>query len=229
MPPNEEFLPVGYYYVLPHHAVFKDSTTTKCRAVFNASAKTSNGNSLNDCLLIGPKQQPDLYSILVRFRFLNVALTGDVTKMYRQVILNEKDRNIHQNYWRSDPSKPIKKWRLTRVKYGVASSSYHAIRALRDSVVNAPNQICKESILESFYVDDYVGGAAPEITTRLTSTLASVGMQIRKWAKSSKAVMAAIPPELRENKEISFYEHDQNLKTLGLLWAPEKDCFRYEI
>ena len=108
------------------------STTTKCRAVFNASAKTSNGNSLNDCLLIGPKQQPDLYSILVRFRFLNVALTGDVTKMYRQVILNEKDRNFHQIYWRSDPSKPIEKWRLTRVIYGVASSSYHAIRALRD-------------------------------------------------------------------------------------------------
>ena len=100
--------------------------------------------------------------------------------------------------------------------------------------MNAPNQICKDSILESFYVDDYVGGAASEsaalkLQQDVTSTLASVGMQIRKWASSSKAVMAAIPPELRENKEISFYEVDQNLKTLGLLRAPEKDCFRYEV
>ena len=47
-------------------------------------------------------------------------------------------------------------------------------------------------------------------------------MQIRKWASSSEAVMAAFPPELPENKEV-------NLNTLGLLWAPGKGCFRYKI
>ena len=71
--------------------------------------------------------------------------------------------------------------------------------------MNAPNQICKPSILESFDVDDYGGGAASEsaalkLQQDVTSTLASVGMQIRKWASSSKAVMAAIPPELREKR-----------------------------
>lgn len=37
-------------YYLPHSAVFRDSITTKCRVVFDASSKTTSGYSLNDCL-----------------------------------------------------------------------------------------------------------------------------------------------------------------------------------
>lgn len=40
-------------YYLPHHPVFKDSSTTKLRVVFDASAKTSTGVSLNDTLSVG--------------------------------------------------------------------------------------------------------------------------------------------------------------------------------
>lgn len=45
-------------YSLPHHAVFKESTTTKLRTVFNASQKSSNGLSLNDTVAIGKIKQP---------------------------------------------------------------------------------------------------------------------------------------------------------------------------
>ena len=45
---------------LPHHPVINpDKQTTKLRVVFNASNKTSNGNSLNDNLYIGPSLQLD--------------------------------------------------------------------------------------------------------------------------------------------------------------------------
>ena len=45
---------------LPHHGVFrKDKATTKCRVLFDCSAKTYDGQSLNSCLLKGPKLQPD--------------------------------------------------------------------------------------------------------------------------------------------------------------------------
>ena len=57
-------------YYLPHHCVNKpDSTTTELRVVFDVSAKTTSGHFLNDCLLVGPKLQDDLFNILVRFRF----------------------------------------------------------------------------------------------------------------------------------------------------------------
>ena len=41
-------------YFLPHHPVFKEtSSTTKTRVVFDGGAKTSNGLSLNDILQVG--------------------------------------------------------------------------------------------------------------------------------------------------------------------------------
>lgn len=44
-------------YYIPHHAVIKpDSLTTKTRVVFDASAKTTTGISLNECMFIGAKQ-----------------------------------------------------------------------------------------------------------------------------------------------------------------------------
>ncbi|GFU37544.1 uncharacterized protein TNCV_4274721 [Trichonephila clavipes] len=50
----------GYY--LPHHGVLRlSSNTTRLRVVFNASAKTSSGLSLNDLLYKGGVIQEDLY------------------------------------------------------------------------------------------------------------------------------------------------------------------------
>jgi hypothetical protein len=71
-------------YFQPHHPVFKaTSTTTKTRVVFDGSAKTSNGLALNNILQVGPTVQPDLYSIVLRFRSHQVCFTADIAKMYR--------------------------------------------------------------------------------------------------------------------------------------------------
>lgn len=46
---------------LPHHVVIKsDRLTTKCRVVFDASAETANGKTLNDLLCIGPVLQNEM-------------------------------------------------------------------------------------------------------------------------------------------------------------------------
>jgi len=84
-------------YYLPHHAVVKNSSiTTKVRVVFDGSAPARSGLSLNDILLRGAKVHPDIISIILRFRLHTVAITADVTKMYRQVLLHEDDRNLHR-------------------------------------------------------------------------------------------------------------------------------------
>ena len=144
--------------------------------------------------------------------------------------MNELDRNLHQLYWRSDPSEPITKWRLTRVIYVAASSSYHAIRALRESVDKATNHFCGDAILNSFYVDDFLGGTsspdeAVSLYKDITITLASPGMPIRKWASISKQVMKELLVEIHENKDFLLLKDDHGIKTLGLNWTPQTETF----
>jgi hypothetical protein len=79
-------------YYLPHHPVFKGTnSTTRTRVVFDGSAKTSNEMSLNDILQVGPTVQPDLYSIVFRFRNHQVCFTADITKMYCQIFVHPQD------------------------------------------------------------------------------------------------------------------------------------------
>nr|XP_033200179.1 uncharacterized protein LOC117162388 [Bombus vancouverensis nearcticus] len=59
----------GYY--LPHHGVTKASSqTTKLRVVFDGSAPSTTGTSLNDTLHTGPKLQEDLFSPYLAIRCL---------------------------------------------------------------------------------------------------------------------------------------------------------------
>ena len=55
-------------FYLPMHAVRKESSsTTKIRAVFDASGKSSSGVSLNDTLLVGPTVHSSLIDVLLSF------------------------------------------------------------------------------------------------------------------------------------------------------------------
>ena len=86
------------------HAVRKESSsTTKIRAVFDASAKSSSGVSLNDTLMVGPTAHSSLIDVLLRFRFHRITLTTDVSQMYRAVELTSPDRDLHRFVWRNDP------------------------------------------------------------------------------------------------------------------------------
>ena len=53
--PADDPPPRATHY-LPHLAIVRrDKSTTKVRVVYDASAKSANSPSLNDCLLKGPK------------------------------------------------------------------------------------------------------------------------------------------------------------------------------
>lgn len=71
----------GFY--LPHHAVMKESSnTTKLRIVFDGSAKSSTGISLNDTLLTGATLQKPLFTHLIRFRLHPMIIIGDLEKCF---------------------------------------------------------------------------------------------------------------------------------------------------
>ena len=87
--------PSQLFYLSMHMVRKESSTTTKLRAVFDASAKTSSGISLNDILLVGPTVHPPLVDVLVHFRSHRIALIADVSHMYRAVLLSEPDKDLH--------------------------------------------------------------------------------------------------------------------------------------
>lgn len=105
-------------YYMPHHVVFKEnSSTTKLRVVFDASCKTDTGVSLNDILKVGSTLQPDLISILIKFRTWRYVLTGDVAKMYRQVLVEESQRRLQRILWRNSNQEEVQTFELATVTY----------------------------------------------------------------------------------------------------------------
>lgn len=115
---------------LPHHGVLRESSsTTKLRVVFNGSAPTSSGISLNDCLHAGPKLQQDLDAVILRWRMHAFAFAADIEKMYRQIVTHPEDRHYQQILWGTSDSP--RSYQLTTVTYGLTCAPYLALRVLQ--------------------------------------------------------------------------------------------------
>ena len=107
--PNTEIVSPGTetYYLALHAVDKKDSTTSKLRVVFDALAKSDTGTSLNDHLMVRPTVLPPLVDVLLRFRQFKIALTSDVSRMYRAVRIPDNQKDLHRFLWREDPEESI--------------------------------------------------------------------------------------------------------------------------
>ena len=222
------------HYYLPHHAVLKeDSTTTKLRVVFDGSAKTSTGISLNDTQHIGAPVQDDLVSILLRFRHHNYVLSADVAKMYRQIEIKKDERAMQRILWRTDDNSPIKVYELNTVTYGTASAPFLATRCLHEIGQECKVQYPRTSnvILHDFYVDDLLSGAqtideATQLKHELNTTLEAYGLELRKWASNDVRI---IQDDGKMNNHDICIHGDKDPKTLGLVWDSRNDILKYTV
>lgn len=148
----------GYY--TPHHAVIKNSSmTTKWRIVFNFSAPSSTGVSLNAILHNGPTIQNSTFVIHLRFRIHKVVIMGDIEKMYLQVKVRAEDRKFQRAVWfDKDKLITIESNTLT---FGETSAPYLAIRCLHqlacDHEITHPAGA--NAIKYDTYVDNLASGA----------------------------------------------------------------------
>ncbi|XP_022197772.1 uncharacterized protein LOC111054948 [Nilaparvata lugens] len=233
MSPAPESSYQEFCYHIPHHPVFKpDSTTTKLRVVFDASAKSVTGLSLNDVIHIGPTVQPELFETVLRFRTHRIAFIADVTKMYRQILVHPEDRNVQRIFWRSDENQPVQEYFLNTVTYGTSSAPYLATRTLNHlaDVECPPNSAVCHALKEDFYVDDLISGSstiesAIELSHQLLTTVDRGKMELRKWLSNSTELLATIPPHLVEtatSRPLSD-SSDSVVKALGLIWNSTTD------
>ncbi|CAK1589477.1 unnamed protein product [Parnassius mnemosyne] len=144
--------------------------------------------------------------------------------MYRQIFVHPDDRPLQQIVWRNDPSEPMKGYQLNTVTYGTASAPYLATRCLKQIGMDCKDDKISEIIIHDFYVDDLLTGGdsiqdALDIHNKVSSELATAGMNLRKW-KSNE------PRVILNNNNSSL---DLNIgstepcKTLGLSWQIESD------
>lgn len=220
-------------YYLPHHAVFKpSSSTTKTRVVFDGSAKTTNGRSLNDILMVGPTVQQDLYSIVLRFRTHEIVFTADITKMYRQVKIHPEDASLQRILWRKSPDQQLKTYELSTVTYGTASAPFLATRSLNKLAEEEFDKYPRaaEILQRDFYVDDALSGSnnlddALQLQEELIALLNGGSFPLKKWCSNHPALLEAVPPDDREMQLPLEFNKEESIKTLGLSWHPTSDKF----
>ena len=197
--PQQDLLkPESEGYYLPTHGVFKESSTmTKLRVVFDATASTTSGSSLNEQLLAGPNLYPQLVPILINFRSYVVGMTTDIGKMFHEIALDHCERDVHRFLVTGEDGQ-TEDWRMKRLTFGVTSSPFLATQLYKDEFPEA-----SDIILHHLHVDDCIAGAATEedaicIWRQLNDLLQHPCMTLRKWRTNSPALLHTIPGRPRQ-------------------------------
>ena len=181
-------------------------------------------------MTVCPTIQPTLDQTLLRFRTYPVAISGDISKMYQEVMLSPGDRSLHRFIWREDVTQPWKDYQMLRVTFGVAASPYLAVKTLQQASRDFGSSLPKASyhIEHSFY---FFGGAATPkeaitLQADIRSILCKAGFQLKKWRSSSKQVLCSIPDDLLEplpTQDLVDLHSASYPKALGLAWDSRKD------
>ncbi|XP_018373017.1 PREDICTED: uncharacterized protein LOC108767570 [Trachymyrmex cornetzi] len=182
------------------HTAHEESTTTKLRVVFDASCKTSSGQSLNDLLMVGPKIQQELMEILIRFQQHNYVLIANISKMFRQIKINKRDRALQRVLW------CLKQLALDN------SQTYPGAAA---------------TIQNDFYMDDLITGSDSvshlrQLKQDVVKILATARQELRKWNSN---VLELLSNSENERPLASKEE----VKTLGIHWNAQEDMFKFKV
>lgn len=221
---DRPIIPERPHFYIPHHPIQK-----KFRVVFDASAKTTNNQSLNDLQLPGPKVQPALYDTILRFRSGKIAITADIEKMFRQVRVVEDQWDLQRILWREDPRDDLKEYWLTVITYGLTSAGYNAVKAMLKCAADNANDfpMAAKLVPRCFYMDDLLLSVntleeAKEAYWQVKGSLGAGGFKLTKWSSNMPATIenASTAPVGIEEK--------QNISLLGLVWDPTADelCFK---
>ncbi|XP_053692614.1 uncharacterized protein LOC128741063 [Sabethes cyaneus] len=228
----------GSVFYLPHHGVLKPTnTTTKLRVVFDGSAKSSTGVSINDTLEVGPVVQRDLASILMDFRGFPFVFIVDIPMMFRQIGVLSPDRKYQRILFRKHQNEPVTAWELQTVTYGLATSPFQATMALNQLAEDHRNELPEAAyaIKEGAYMDDILTGAytlpdACKLQHDVEILLAKGCFGSHKWCSNVVELINNVPEELRG---VSFEIAEDNpravVKTLGVVWNPIEDWFSFNV
>ena len=218
----------GPVHYIPHHEVMKpESKSTPLRIVFNSSASYM-GHTINDYWAKGPNVLNDILSVLLKFRENQIALVGDISKMYNSIHLCPRDQHTHRFLWRDlESERPPDHYALTCVPFGDRPSGAIAITALRKTAEMSEEMYPQavEVIKNNSYVDDILASApTQEAATKLAKDIDHVldvgGFAIKHWIVSGD--------QRKSTPGIKLLSTETE-KILGLTWKPVEDVFTFSV
>ena len=122
------------------------------------------------------------------------------------------------------------------VTYGTAPASFLATRCLNQLASEEASSFpfAAEVISCDMYVDDLVTGSnnlseARRLQEEIIHVLGKGGFALHKWCASHPDLLEGIPEQLRESEVSCNLKNYEDIKTLGLVWHPSQDTFKYEI
>ena len=124
---------------------------------------------------------------------------------------------------------------MKRVTYGIGSSAFHSTCCLKEVANRTNNHTVADALNNSFYVDDFLGGAntiteARNLMKDLCTELSAFGFELRKWTSSHPELAMELPLELRETSdELARFSEEYKIKALGICWKPNTDEFAFSI
>ena len=227
-------------WYLPHHPVHNDKKPDRVRVVFDGAAKF-HGTALNNHLLQGPDLVNNLPGVLMRFRKEPIALIADISAMFHQVLTPRRDQDSLRFLWwpRGDLTAPPADYCMTRHVFGLRSSPSCAAFALLRTAADYGKEFDEKVtnyVQRNFYVDDLLLSVPTTLDAEhaahdLTALLKRGGFTLTKWSSNSRQVLQCIPSEIRAQAVQNLVPSDclPGAQTLGLLWEPDSDYFRYSI
>ena len=233
----------GTAHYLPHRPVVReDKSTTKIRAVFDASCSV-NGVSLNDCLYPGPNLLVKIFDILLRFRLNKIAILADIKQAFLNISIHPEHRDFVRFLWRNQTNGKIDVYRFNTVVFGLTSSPFllnDTIRKHWEQYLN-DNRAFVKKFLEDLYIDDTTSGCedvdeGKYFYNTSTKIMKDAGLLLRKWTSNDSELQNFFDseePSMKSSVEddMSFAQSqfpqsvDSCKRVLGIEWDLKSDKF----
>ena len=153
-----------------------------------------------------------------------MALSADISEMFLQIELQEKDRQYHRFLWRDFDTRDPDVYTFTRLLHHFAPST--SFRPMQRHALDFPEAAI--TVNDSVYVDNVLDPcettqSAQQLRRQLLELLALAGFKLRKWSSNELMIIKDIPLEDRLcTLEISKDERPKT-KTLGVIWEAKSD------
>ncbi|XP_047499242.1 uncharacterized protein LOC125046242 [Penaeus chinensis] len=174
----------------------------------------------------GPGILNSLLGVLFRFRQNNIAIAGNIAKMYHTVKLSTVDEHTHRFVWRDlDDKKTPDQYALTTVAFGDKPSGTIATLALRHTVEKFGKEYpdVQGMIINNTYVDDILYSTdtienAFKLIQDAEKILSQGSFRVKHWIVSGHY----------ESCKVNVIKSDHE-KILGLKWNPLEDHFFFTV